>query len=112
MHTLTTRVGRVAYEEQGTGVPLVLLHANPGDHRDYDSILPVLSSQYRTIAVDWPGYGQSPSPQNPRSASAMLMADVLEDIVAELDLEQAIFLGNSVGGYAAARLATGTDGEQ
>lgn len=105
MRTLTTRAGQVAYEEQGTGVPLVLLHANPGDHRDYESILPALSSQYRTIAVDWPGYGQSPSPQSPGSASAMLMADVLEDIVAALNLEPAIFLGNSVGGYAAARLA-------
>ncbi len=105
MHTLTTRVGQVAYEEQGIGVPLVLLHANPGDHRDYESILPVLSHQYRTIAVDWPSYGESPPPQQPRSASAMLMADVLEDIVAELGLEQALFLGNSIGGYAAARLA-------
>jgi pimeloyl-ACP methyl ester carboxylesterase len=35
----------------------------------------------------------------------MLLADVLEDIVTALGLESAIFLGNSVGGFAAARLA-------
>jgi pimeloyl-ACP methyl ester carboxylesterase len=35
----------------------------------------------------------------------MLFADVLEDLVEHLDLEPAILIGNSVGGYAAARLA-------
>ena len=105
MLAIQTRAGAVAYEDQGVGIPLVLLHANPGDHRDFDDILPALVHSYRTIAVDWPGYGQSAAPNPPRSASAMLLADVLEDVVDGLDLEPAIFLGNSVGGYAAARFA-------
>jgi pimeloyl-ACP methyl ester carboxylesterase len=35
----------------------------------------------------------------------MLFADVLEDVMDGLGLESALFLGSSVGGYAAARLA-------
>ncbi len=105
MPTIETRTGLVAYEEQGTGIPLVLLHANPGDLHHFDDIVPILARSYRTIAFDWPGYGESASPHPPQSASAMLFADVLEDVVAGLNLEPAIFLGNSVGGYAAARLA-------
>ena len=105
MLTIETRTGSIAYKEQGTGIPLVLLHANPGDHRHFDSIVPTLARSYRTIALDWPGYGESSPPNQPQSASAMLFADVLEDVVAGLNLEDAIFLGNSVGGYAAARLA-------
>lgn len=105
MLTVKTRTGTVAYEEQGTGTPFVLLHANPGDHRHFEGIVPALARSYRTLALDWPGYGESSPPHPPQSASAMLMADVLEDFVEGMNLEPAIFLGNSVGGYAAARLA-------
>jgi pimeloyl-ACP methyl ester carboxylesterase len=105
MPTVLTRTGAIAYEEQGRGTPLVLLHANPGDLHHFDGIVATLARSYRTIALDWPGYGQSTAPEPPESASAMLLADVLEDLVKALDLEPAIFLGNSVGGFAAARLA-------
>jgi pimeloyl-ACP methyl ester carboxylesterase len=105
MPIVQTRTGAVAYEEQGIGTPLVLLHANPGDLHHFDGIIATLARSYRTIALDWPGYGQSTAPEPPQQASAMLLADVLEDVVKALDLESAIFLGNSVGGFAAARLA-------
>src|SRR5262245_44314562 len=105
MQKIQTRFGAVAYDEQGRGTPLVLLHANPGEHNAFDSILPLLSRHYRTIALDWPGYGESTPFDPPDAASAMRFADVLEEVVAELDLPPAIFLGNSVGGYAVARLA-------
>ncbi len=105
MHTVATRAGLVAYEEQGTGTPLILLHANAGDHRQFEGIVPTLVQAYRTIALDWPGFGESAAPNPPQAATAMLMANVLEDVVTRLDLEPAILLGHSVGGYAAARLA-------
>ena len=38
-------------------------------------------------------------------ATAALLADVLEDVVAALDLGPAVLLGNSIGGFAAVRLA-------
>src|ERR1051326_3735540 len=105
MHTIKTRTGLVAYEDQGAGTPVVLLHANPGDHNHFDAIVPTLACSYRTIALDWPGYGDSMPPHPPQSATAMLMADVLEDVVDGLALEPAIFIGNSLGGNAAVRFA-------
>ena len=105
MDTIATRTGLVAYEEQGTGSPLLLLHANASAHFHFDDIVPELARSYRTIAVDWPGCGESAAPNPPQTATAMLMADVLEDVVAGLKLPPAILLGHSVGGYAAARLA-------
>jgi len=103
--TIPVQTGHVAYEEYGDGKPLVLLHANPGNHHDFDAVIPGLARNYRVIGIDWPGYGESSTPNPPQSASAMLMADVLEEVAAKLNLNQAIFIGNSVGGYAAARLA-------
>jgi hypothetical protein len=57
-----------------------MLHANGHEHRDFDSVVEVLSQKYHTIAVDWPGFGASPAPQPPRTASASGLADMLEAI--------------------------------
>lgn len=105
MKQLTTRAGRLAYAEQGSGSPLVLLHSAGHDHHDFDAILPELAQRHRVIALDWPGFGESAAPEPAASLSATLIGEVLEDAVDALRLESAVFLGNSVGGMAAARLA-------
>jgi pimeloyl-ACP methyl ester carboxylesterase len=102
MTAVQTRAGRVAYRELGSGPTVLLLHATLHDRRDYDPIVDVLARRYRTIAVDWPGHGDSDPVER---ASAPLFADVLEDVVDGLGLERAALIGNSVGGFAAARLA-------
>jgi len=95
----------ISYAFEGTGPLLVLLHANPGDSRDFDGILPVLTREYRVLLVDWPGYGESPPLHDPDSASVMLFYRVWCELAEALALEPAIFIGNSVGGYVAARYA-------
>jgi pimeloyl-ACP methyl ester carboxylesterase len=105
MQRIALRAGTVAYAVEGAGPPVVLLPAIGHDHRDFDAIVPALARDHRTIAIDWPGFGSSPAPDPPSSASAALMCDVLEQLVDALDLEPAIYLGNSVGGAAAVRLA-------
>lgn len=82
-----------------------MLHANLHDGHDFDAIAPRLAEQYRTITVDWPWHGDSDTPSPPAEPSVTLFADVLEDVVAALDLPPAVFIGNSVGGFSAARLA-------
>ena len=46
--------------EQGT--PMVLLHPNPMDSSCWLFQMAHLSTWFRTIAVDPPGYGRSPAP--------------------------------------------------
>src|SRR6185295_10037358 len=105
MQTLTTRFGPIAYSRSGAGTPLILLSANPGDHRDFAAVMPALAQRFEVIALDWPGYGQSPAPNPPAAASAMLFADVLQEFVSLLNLPPALLIGNSVGGFASVRLA-------
>ena len=59
MPTIQTRVGRVAYAELGSGPTVLLLHATLHDRHDFDPIAETLARRYRTIAVDWPGHGDS-----------------------------------------------------
>ena len=63
--------GWVHYAEEGKGSPLILLHANPGDGKDFEAIIPVLAQQYRVIALDLPGYGESAPPPDPESVDVL-----------------------------------------
>jgi pimeloyl-ACP methyl ester carboxylesterase len=105
MTTIQTRAGRVAYHESGSGPTILLLHATLHDRHDFDPIVETLARRYRTIAVDWPGHGESDPIDASMRASAPLFADVLEDVGDGLGLSRAVLIGNSVGGFAAARLA-------
>jgi pimeloyl-ACP methyl ester carboxylesterase len=102
---IQTRAGRVAYRESGDGPTVLLLHANLHDRHDFDPIVETLARRYRTVAVDWPGHGDSDPVGGGLEPSAPLFADVLEDVVDGLGLSRVALIGNSVGGFAAARLA-------
>lgn len=105
MPELQTYRGTVHYDEQGSGEPLLLLHANPGDPRDFDAVLPALAARYRVLRLAWPGYGESPAPLPASTATAMQYAELLEQFVLKLDLHNLRIVGNSLGAYAAACLA-------
>lgn len=103
MPTLETPAGTVAYEEHGSGETIVLLPSGAHDRHDYDALVALLPDRFRTVSVDWPGHGESPAGPDP--ASAMGFADAAEALVAAVAPEGAVVVGNSVGGFAAGRLA-------
>jgi pimeloyl-ACP methyl ester carboxylesterase len=103
MELLETSTGPVAYDVRGTGDPIVLLPSGAHDHHDYDELRALLGDHMRSIALDWPAHGSSPPGDGP--ASAMRFADIAEELVAALAPDGAVVVGNSVGGFAAARLA-------
>jgi pimeloyl-ACP methyl ester carboxylesterase len=105
MPYVATRAGRVFYEDRGAGRPVVMLHANLHDHRDFDAVAERLSSERRTIAIDWPSHGESDPVAPGQSLGGPLFAEALAEVLAEVAPEPAVLIGNSVGGYAAARLA-------
>lgn len=105
MPTINLPSGAVHYAEAGQGVPLILLHANPGDSADYAAVIPELAQHYRVLALDWPGYGRSVVPEQPHMVDAHFFYNTLREFVKALALPPALFIGNSVGGNAAARWA-------
>jgi pimeloyl-ACP methyl ester carboxylesterase len=105
VNIVETRVGKVAYSDCGEGPVVLLLHATLHDRRDFDPIVPSIARDHRVIALDWPGHGESPAPEQDYRPTAASFADVLTDVIAALDLPSAAIIGNSVGGFAAARLA-------
>jgi pimeloyl-ACP methyl ester carboxylesterase len=103
MEMLETSHGPVAYDERGEGSPVVMLPAGAHGHGDFDEVRALLPGRFRSIAVDWPGHGRSPV--GTHVASATGFADLAEEVVARLAPRGAVVVGNSVGGFAAARIA-------
>jgi pimeloyl-ACP methyl ester carboxylesterase len=100
-----TPYGRIALEIRGAGPTLVLLHAAGHDRHDFDAIVAPLARDYQVLTVDWPGHGESDLAGPPEQVSAPMLADALEELLKRLEISEAVFIGNSVGGFAAARLA-------
>jgi pimeloyl-ACP methyl ester carboxylesterase len=105
MPIVTLPSGELHYTEHGRGVPLLLLHANPGDSRDFEAIIPALAQHCRVLALDWPGYGASATPPACTPVNARFFYDVFCQFLAALALPPAVIIGNSLGGNVAARLA-------
>lgn len=96
------RVGGVAVHVTGSGPGILLLHANGGDHYDFDGIVPSLARARTVYAVDWPGHGDSDWTAD---ATACAFAELLPELIEDLDCGPVVLLGNSVGGFAALRTA-------
>lgn len=70
--------------------------------------MPLLSSMsdaYRCIALDWPGYGQSPLMRSVEQVNFDFLRETLNDFLDALGLQRVILLGNSLGGYVACDFA-------
>jgi len=98
---------RTHLAEAGDGPPLLLLHGWPEFWATWEPVIDRLSGQFRLLAPDFRGFGESGNPDAGRSERAG--ADVLaDDIVALLDalgIERAGFVGHDVAAYVMQRLA-------
>jgi haloalkane dehalogenase len=53
---------RIHYVDEGSGETLLLLHGNPSWSFLYRKIIAALKSDFRCVAMDYPGYGMSDAP--------------------------------------------------
>ena len=86
---------RIYYEVYGDGPPLVLVHANPFDHRLFTYQIASFSPYFRIVALDIRGYGRSDKPETPFSLADM--ADDVLAVCAQERITRAVFGGVSVG---------------
>ena len=108
--TVDTSRGPVALHLSGEGPAILLLHANPGSHKDFAAIADELSEGHRVIAVDWPGCGDSPIPNMDNFEGAISYREFLVEILDSLSKRTGwgpfVLVGSSVGGFAALSAAT------
>jgi len=92
------------HESTGTGPAVVLVHGNSSSSRVWQrNFEGALGRTHRLVAIDLPGHGQSADAAPEVRATAYSVpgyAQVIRDVVAELGLERAMFVGWSLGGHA------------
>ncbi|MGW5556338.1 alpha/beta fold hydrolase [Micromonospora sp. NPDC003944] len=96
MHKITVNGASIAYDEAGSGSPVVLLHAGIADRRMWRGQVSALAARHRVIVPDLRGYGDSELPPAPFTHH--------EDVVGLLDalgLPRTALVGCSFGGAVA-----------
>ncbi|RKE21174.1 alpha/beta fold hydrolase [Streptomyces sp. TLI_171] len=96
-----------AVRQNGTGTPLVLLHAFPLSARMWEAQVERVpgpaGDDARVVAPDQRGFGAAPLGEQPPSLDTA--ADDLAELLDELGIEQAVLGGLSMGGYVAMAFA-------
>lgn len=87
---------RLAYYDEGQGEVLLLIHGMAGSSQTWREILPRLAKNYRVIAPDLLGHGQSAKPRTDYSLGAFAVG--LRDLLDELEVDSATIVGQSLGG--------------
>jgi 3-oxoadipate enol-lactonase len=94
---------RLAFERQGSGSPLVLLHGYPLDHSIWLSTAQLLDASFEVFMPDFRGFGQSAPTESTYGVS-----DLADDVARLLDgfrISKACIAGHSMGGYVALAFA-------
>jgi pimeloyl-ACP methyl ester carboxylesterase len=93
---------KIYYEVSGDGPPLLLIHANPFDHRLWLYQIGSFSTFFKVIGVDLRGYGHSDKPTS--KTSLAIMAEEVMGVCHKEQVDDAIVSGISVGVNVALQL--------
>jgi len=84
----------------GSGVPIVFIHGMGMTAHTWDACADLLADRFMVIAVDLPGHGDSPCPEDPDVFTRDAALADLDAVLDDLD-DAPVLVGHSLGGYLA-----------
>jgi pimeloyl-ACP methyl ester carboxylesterase len=87
----------------GEGDPVVFVHGLSGAWVNWLENIPHFARDHRVIAMDLPGFGHSPMPAEKISISGY--GRIVDELLGALDIDRAVIVGNSMGGFIGAEVA-------
>lgn len=109
LHRVRVPGAEVVYAEIGSGEPILFVHGLGGSWRNWLENLPHFGRTHRAIALDLPGFGESPMPAWPIDVPAY--GRLVLQFCEALGIERlAALVGNSLGGFVATEAAL--DGQE
>jgi 3-oxoadipate enol-lactonase len=88
---------QLAYDDEGAGPAIVLVHGYPFNRTMWDEQAAELRNNYRVIRPDLRGHGETESSEGP--ATMNLMAHDIASLLDHLRVSRAVIGGLSMGGY-------------
>ncbi len=92
----------IFHRQWGDGEPIVAIHGLFGSLENLGMVTRLLKDDYRVYAIDLPNHGRS---AHVNETSLLSMSDAVLEWMHQRGLEQAHFLGHSLGGKVAMELA-------
>ena len=93
--------GQLSYREQGRGQTVVFLHGLLGNSKSWALQFERLSGDFRMVAWDAPGFGES----DPLPATIDAYVEALREFLDFLGEQKVFLVGHSMGGTVASRFA-------
>jgi pimeloyl-ACP methyl ester carboxylesterase len=93
------------YHRVGSGEPLLLMHGIGMRWQYWEPQLPRLAAERDVIAVDLPGFGDSPMPPPGTPAGPRSLTRLMAEFIGSLGLDRPHVAGNSLGGWISLELA-------
>ncbi len=107
MKTRIRQYHGIALGEKGRGVPLVLIHGLTMGRRIWSPLVDTLAKEFRVIAIDLPGHGESSDLPDTEDYEFAPLAHRLHDTLTHIGVANPILAGHSIGavlaGFYAAR---------
>ncbi|MDA6072799.1 alpha/beta hydrolase [Flavobacterium sp. AC] len=97
MKTLLYKNTTISYTDSGKGTAIVFLHGFLENKKMWSDYVDFFSEQYHIITIDLLGHGKSDSLGYVHSMEDN--AKVVHEVLAHLQVEKAIIIGHSMGGY-------------
>ncbi len=95
--------GQIHCRAEGTGFPVLLLHQVPNSSSEFMGVIPILSQNFRVLAMDLPLYGDSYKPARPPVLEDL--AQSVLDFMDALEIDKAHVAGHHTGASVAVELA-------
>ena len=103
MPQVSVRDANFFYIDEGAGEPVLFIHGLTWDHTLWDHQVTALKRDYRCIAVDLIGHGQTPDVEH--EYSFFDIAEYMAGLLDALEIESAHIVGLSMGGMTAMPMA-------
>ena len=104
MHTIEVNGQKARVLDEGEGSPVVVLHGWGGRIESMTPVLRCLGAHHRVVAVDLPGFGDSPLPREAWGTPEY--ATFIRDVLVDRGVQRGHFLGHSFGAKVSFYLAT------
>ncbi len=93
----------ISYSDTGKGTAIVLLHGFLENKTMWDFYIPEFAKKNRVITIDLLGHGETECLGYVQTMEEN--ADAVHEVLSELRIRKAIFVGHSMGGYVALAFA-------
>ncbi|XPV70454.1 MAG: alpha/beta fold hydrolase [Halarcobacter sp.] len=88
----------IAYHQEGEGEVIILLHGWPQTSYMWRKVIPILSKNFRVIALDLPGLGNSSDTLNYDTKN---IATIINDFRSKLGIKKFHLIGHDIGAWVA-----------